>query len=217
MITLPTLDYDYGALSPIISERTMRLHHSKHHAAYMAKTNMLAEAADLEGRDLRDIVIRSAARGPTGLYNNAAQAWNHAFFWRSMTPTRSEPTGDLMRLIERDFGGFEAFKAAWVKAGAAHFGSGWLWLVWRSRALKIVVTHDARNFLTRREVTPLLVCDLWEHAYYLDHQNDRTAYLKGWIDNLANWAFAEAELEAAPRDRPPLKTPAAEAPYFRAA
>jgi len=195
----------------------MRVHHEKHHAAYVDKTNDLAEKADLDGRCLRDIVTRAAARGARVLYNNAAQAWNHEFFWHSMTHDRNQPPFELLDRINRDFGNLDAFKDAWVEAGAAHFGSGWLWLLLRHGSLKIAATHDARNFLTRRDVAPLLVCDLWEHAYYLDHQNDRRRYLRAWIDNLANWAYAEEMAHAAHVEGKRHMRHLAEAPYFRAA
>jgi Fe-Mn family superoxide dismutase len=207
MLELPPLPYPEDALEPVISARTMSFHHGKHHAAYVRKTNALAETAGLSGRGLDDIIKAAASTGVAlvnsgsaprkSLYNNAAQAWNHGFFWRSMTPTASRPVGDLEGLITARFGTHEALKAAFVNAGTGHFGSGWLWLVLRGNALRLATTHDARNFVTRPDVIPLLVCDLWEHAYYLDHQNDRGAFLAAWFDQLANWPFALEQLSAA--------------------
>lgn len=207
MIELPPLPYPESALEPVISDRTMSFHYGKHHAAYVRNTNAIAEELGLAGRSLREIVISSTTSTPAlvsvtaqrrkALYNNAAQAWNHGFFWQSMTPVAERPSGQLARLIDRQFGGFDKLKVRFAKAGAGHFGSGWLWLILRDGALKIVATHDARNFVARPDITSLLVCDLWEHAYYLDHQNDRAGFLEAWIDQLANWRFADSQLASA--------------------
>jgi Fe-Mn family superoxide dismutase len=196
MIPLEPLPYPYDALKPTISERALRLHHDKHQATYVRNTNSLAATAGLADESLADIVLKAWELRARGLYNNAAQAWNHDFFWRSMRPGGAKPPSALTRLISREFGSQAGFKEAFVKAGANHFGSGWLWLVLRGRTLRLGTTHDARNFLTRRAITPLLVCDLWEHAYYLDFQNERGAYLGAWFDQVADWTFADRNLGA---------------------
>jgi Fe-Mn family superoxide dismutase len=190
MITLPDLPYGYDQLEPAVSGATMRLHHGKHHAAYVAKTNDLAGKAGLAAKSLEQIITEAAAGGETALFNNAAQAWNHAFFWRSMTPDAQKPSGDLEARIAQDLGEEATFRTAFVDTGLAHFGSGWLWLVEQDGRLKLTTTHDAQTFVIRPEVTPLLVCDLWEHAYYLDYQNERKRYLETWFDQVANWSFA---------------------------
>jgi Fe-Mn family superoxide dismutase len=122
---------------------------------------------------------------------------NHAFFWNCMTPDQAEPSGDLKQRIEQTFGSLEDFKKVFAQEGAGHFASGWVWLVTGSEGLKVISTHDADDTLVREGLFPLLVCDLWEHAYYLDYQNDRPGFLKRWLDGVANWSFAERQLAAA--------------------
>lgn len=197
MYELPPLPYDYDALEPAISSETLHFHHDKHHKAYVDKTNTMAAEAGLDGRPLEDVVREAKKRGAQGLFNNAAQAWNHAFFWQSMTADPSAPTGDLLEKINQAFGGLEKFKEAFAKEGAGHFASGWVWLVTGSDGLKVISTHDADDTLVHEGAFPLLVCDLWEHAYYLDYQNDRAGFLKKWLDEVANWTFAAAQLAAA--------------------
>jgi Fe-Mn family superoxide dismutase len=197
MFALPKLPYDYDALEPAISADTLHVHHDKHHKAYVEKTNKLAGEAGLEDRPLEDVVREARKRGNTKLFNNAAQAWNHAFFWNCMTPDKAQPSGSLKQKIEQAFGSLDEFKAAFAKEGAGHFASGWVWLVTGSDGLQVISTHDADDVLVREGVFPLLVCDLWEHAYYLDYQNDRAAFLEAWLDDVANWGFAEAQLAAA--------------------
>lgn len=198
MYALPELPYGYDALSPFVSSDTLHTHHGKHHKTYVDKTNEMASKAGLEGKPLEDVVRAARQRGDTPLFNNAAQAWNHAFFWESMRPPGgSEPTGDLLRLIDERFDGMNGLKEAFVKEGVGHFASGWVWLVTGAEGLQVISTHDADDTLVREGVVPLLVCDLWEHAYYLDYKNDRKAFLERWFDNIANWDFAAAQLAAA--------------------
>jgi Fe-Mn family superoxide dismutase len=197
MFELPPLPYDYDALEPTISTDTLHFHHDKHHRAYVEKTNKLAGATGLDGRPLEEVVREARRAGNTQLFNNAAQAWNHAFFWQCMTPDAGQPSGDFARALEQGFGSVDDFKAAFAKEGEGHFASGWVWLVTGAEGLKVISTHDADDTLVREGVFPLLVCDLWEHAYYLDYQNDRAAFLKAWLDKTANWAFAERQLAAA--------------------
>lgn len=198
MYALPELPYGYDALSPFVSSDTLHTHHGKHHKTYVDKTNEMASKAGLEGKPLEDVVRAARQRGDTPLFNNAAQAWNHAFFWESMRPPGGgEPTGDLLRLIDERFDGLSGLKEAFVKEGVGHFASGWVWLVTGAEGLQVISTHDADDTLVREGVVPLLVCDLWEHAYYLDYKNDRKAFLERWFDNIANWDFAAAQLAAA--------------------
>ena len=197
MFLLPDLPYDYIALEPTVSEDTLRFHHDKHHRTYVDKTNELAKKAGLEDLSLEELVRAAKAKGDKTLFNNAAQAWNHAFFWQSMTPETGAPEGAFKAAIDKAFGGQPALKEDFVKQGAEHFGSGWVWLVSGADGLKVITTHDADGALIREGLTPLLVCDLWEHAYYLDYQNDRKKYLTAWFDKVANWDFAGRQFTAA--------------------
>jgi Fe-Mn family superoxide dismutase len=197
MITLPDLPYPYDALAPVISANTMRFHHDKHHATYVKTTNeLLGDAAG--SRDLEAIVVDAHRSGDKKLFNNAAQAWNHAFFWNSMSPARGSPNEGLASAIASAFGDLAGLKTKFVAEGAGHFGSGWVWLVADANsALKVISTHDAADPLTESGLTPLLVCDVWEHAYYLDHQNNRKGFLEAWFDALPNWKFAGSQWSAA--------------------
>jgi len=196
MYVLPELPYGYDALAPLISRDTLHTHHDKHHKAYVEKTNDLAAKAGLAGRPLEDVVREAHKRGDKRLFNNAAQAWNHAFFWKCMRPAgAAEPTGELSAAV-RGFGGLQALKDAFVEEGVEHFASGWVWIVTGSQGLQVISTHDAEDTLVREGLFPLLVCDLWEHAYYLDYKNDRKAFLERWFESLANWDFAATQLAA---------------------
>lgn len=198
MFELPDLAYDHAALEPVISKATMHLHHDKHHKRYVDVTNQILEEKGQKPASLEDVVRETAGKADAKkLFNNAAQSWNHAFFWVCMTPSKQAPSGDLAKAIDRDFGSLEKLKEEFVKAGVAHFGSGWVWLAAEGDTLKIIDTHDGEDLLPNKGLTPLIVCDLWEHAYYLDHKNDREAFLKAWFDALANWAFAADQYAAA--------------------
>jgi Fe-Mn family superoxide dismutase len=201
MFTLPDLAYDYAALEPVIGAPTMHLHHDKHHKKYVDTTNQILEEKGQKPASLEALVRETAGKPDARkLFNNAAQSWNHAFFWACMTPSKQSPSGDLAKAIERDFGGLEALKAEFVKIGVGHFASGWVWLAAEGETLKVVDTHDGDDLLPNAGLTPLIVCDLWEHAYYLDHKNDREAFLKAWFDSLANWDFAAKQYAAARGD-----------------
>ena len=196
MYALPQLPYAYDALAPLISRDTLHTHHDKHHKTYVEKTNELAAKAGLAGRPLEEVVREARRRDDKTLFNNAAQAWNHAFFWRAMRPAGgAAPSGDLAQAIQR-FGGQQALKDLFVEEGVGHFGSGWVWIVTGSEGLQVISTHDAEDTLVREGLFPLLVCDLWEHAYYLDYKNDRKGFLERWFESLANWEFAAAQLAA---------------------
>ncbi len=197
MIILPDLPYGADALAPTLSGDTLRTHHDKHHAAYVEKTNALAQKAGLDGRPLEDIVREARTRQDSSLFNNAAQAWNHGFFWECMAPQPAQLSGALKSAIDQAFGGLDGFKTAFIEEGVGHFASGWVWLVSEGGRLKVISTHDADDTLVRDGVVPLLVCDLWEHAYYLDYKNARPKFLEAWFDKLVNWAFVADQLAAA--------------------
>ena len=208
MIELCKLPYDYAALEPVISAETMRFHHDKHHATYVKKANELAAKAGLDDLSVEELVREAKAKGDTKLYNQAAQVWNHGFFWQSMTGDSVKPGGDLAKAIETGFGDLASLKVKFVEEGVGHFGSGWVWLAASGDSLKILSTHDADDLLIGHSDMPLLVCDLWEHAYYLDHQNDREGFLKSWFDGLVNWQFAALQFDAACAGEPGYTYPA---------
>ena len=196
MIQLPPLPYAYDALEPTIGAETMKTHHDKHHAKYVETVNKLAPGAGLEGKDLETIIAEAERKELTKLLNNAGQAWNHAFFWDCMSPDRRQPSGELEGAIGEAFGGLDGLKEAFVKEGAEHFASGWVWLAADQGRLLVCSTHDGGT-LANKAQTPLLVCDLWEHAYYLDYRQDRKGFLERWFDTVASWEFAGRQLAAA--------------------
>jgi Fe-Mn family superoxide dismutase len=209
MIQLPDLAYGYGDLAPVISETTLRIHHGKHHARYVQVTNDLLAQARAPSRPLEAVVIQAKSAGAQKLFNNAAQAWNHGFFWVCMRPGGGVPGGDLAKAIEASFGSVGELRKVFVAEGAAHFGSGWVWLTVKDGLLAVQSTHDAGLPLTEAGFTPLLVCDLWEHAYYLDPKNDRAGFLDAWWDLLANWDFADSQYTSALSSAPTWRYPAA--------
>ena len=193
---LPALPYAPEALEPSISARTLGFHHGKHHQAYVDNLNKLAVGVEFTNMSLEDIIRQAAGRSTAaGLFNNAAQVWNHTFFWKSMKPGGGgEPTGKLAERINAAFGSFDEFKTAFSEAAMSQFGSGWVWLVQEGDALKVVKTSNADTPLAHKQ-TALLTCDVWEHAYYLDYQNRRKDFVQAFLDHLANWGFAEAQLK----------------------
>jgi Fe-Mn family superoxide dismutase len=196
LITLPDLPYDKSALEPYISFRTLDFHHGKHHKAYVDNTNKMIENTDLEGKDL-DTIIMAAAADPAqkGLFNNAAQVWNHSFFWQCMKPGGGgKPDGKIAELIDKKWGSYEDFAAELKQAGISQFGSGWAWLALQGAELEITKTPNAEN-LSASGLRPLLVVDVWEHAYYLDYQNRRPDFLQTFLDHLINWDFVNANLK----------------------
>ncbi len=195
---LPALPYDYTALEPAISKSTLEFHHDKHHAAYVKKYNAAIEGTDLAGKSIED-AIKATSGDPakSGIFNNAAQAWNHTFYWQSMKPNGGgKPTDTLASKIDTDFGSFDKFAEEFKAAGTGQFGSGWAWLVLDNGTLKVVKTLNAENPMTSGQ-TPLLTMDVWEHAYYLDYQNSRGDYISNFLDKVVNWDFAAANLKAA--------------------
>jgi superoxide dismutase, Fe-Mn family len=203
MFTLPKLPYAEDALAPHISAETMKLHHGKHHKAYVDKLNELLADDPLMDLPLEKVIQRTKDK-PTkqAIFNNAAQIWNHDFFWKSMAPDGGgAATGPIRQLIDDKFGDAKAFGNAFSDAAAAHFGSGWIWLVLDGETLDIVTTHDADLPLVHGWAA-LATCDLWEHAYYLDYQNRRPAFVQTFLDHLINWDFANANLSTAKVSEP---------------
>lgn len=190
-ITLPPLPYAPNALEPHITANTLGFHHGKHHQAYVTNLNKLIEGTDLAGKSLEEIILASAKdASKAGIFNNAAQVWNHTFYWNSMKPAGGgAPTGALADKINADFGSFDKFKEEFKNAGATQFGSGWAWLVLDGGKLKVTKTGNADLPLAHGQ-TALLTVDVWEHAYYLDFQNRRPDYLETFLNNLVNWEFA---------------------------
>lgn len=193
---LPKLPYAETALAPTISAETLREHHGGHHKKYIDETNRLGAEAGFADMALAELV-RAAAGKPAlqKLFNNAAQAWNHAFYWRSLSPKATKPAGKLGELVE-SFGGLVKLAGELEAKATAHFGSGWAWLVTKGGALSVETTHDAVTPLTDAGAVPLLTVDVWEHAYYLDHKRDRAGYLKAVIAKHLNWDFAAEVLAA---------------------
>jgi Fe-Mn family superoxide dismutase len=189
---LPALPYANDALAPYISAETIEFHYGKHHQTYVTNLNNLVPGTEFESASLEDIILKSSG----GIFNNAAQIWNHTFYWNSLTPNGAgQPTGALADAINETFGSFEKFKEEFTKCAVTTFGSGWAWLVKNADgSLALVSTSNAGCPLTAGQ-TPLLTCDVWEHAYYIDFRNLRPKYLEAfWV--LANWDFAAANYAA---------------------
>jgi Fe-Mn family superoxide dismutase len=197
MLTLPDLPYAKNALAPHISERTLEFHHDKHHAAYVTNGNNLLKDSPLANKPIEEIV-RAAAKDQalTGLFNNAAQVWNHTFFWSSMRPNGGgAPSGSLAKRIDADFGSFDKFCEAFKQAAVTQFGSGWAWLIEDGGKLAVIKTANADTPVAHGK-KPLLTIDVWEHAYYLDYQNRRPDFVQTFLEKLANWEFAQKNMEA---------------------
>jgi superoxide dismutase, Fe-Mn family len=193
---LPPLPYAADALEPHMSANTFSYHHAKHHKAYVDNLNKLIAGTEFEGKSLVEIVQASEGKNP-GVFNNSAQVWNHTFFWHSMKQNGGGlPTGEIADRINSDFGSFDAFAEAFKTAGATQFGSGWAWLVLGSDGkLKVTKTPNAETPFTKGD-KPILTCDVWEHAYYLDYQNLRPKFLEVFLASLVNWDFANQNLAA---------------------
>jgi superoxide dismutase, Fe-Mn family len=185
---LPPLPYAEDALAPVISAETLELHHGKHHKKYVDTMNQLLEKEPLEASTLEEVV--GAAKGK--LFNNAAQAWNHHFYWHSLSPKRQRPSGALLHRLEKDFGSYERFADAFSTAAIGVFGSGWAWLVEKDGKLEVATTSNADTPMAHGTKC-LLTVDVWEHAYYVDYRNERERYLSAIRDRL-NWEFAEKNL-----------------------
>jgi Fe-Mn family superoxide dismutase len=193
---LPPLPFDKAELAPFISKETVEFHYEKHHRGYVTKLNELTQGSNLAGKSLEQLIVQEKSGK---VFNLAAQIWNHTFYWNCLRAAHrppSAPSADLAAAIDAQFGSFDAFKKQFTEAAVGHFGSGWTWLV-RDRAsgqLQIVATHDAGCPLTSQQV-PLLTCDVWEHAYYIDYRNDRAKYVNNWWQ-LVNWDFVSAQYRA---------------------
>ena len=191
---LPALPYAQDALAPHMSAETFSFHYGKHHQAYVTNLNKMIEGTEFAGKSLEDVIKASDG----GVFNNAAQVWNHTFFWHSMKPQGGgAPTGAIADKINADFGSYDAFKDAFATAGATQFGSGWAWLVLVNGKLEVRKTPNAETPLTEAGVTPILTMDVWEHAYYLDYQNARPKYIETFLNSLVNWDFANENLAKA--------------------
>jgi Fe-Mn family superoxide dismutase len=196
--SLPPLPYPEDALEPDYSARTISFHYGKHHKAYVDNLNKLLAGTEWEGKSLEEI-IRLAAADPAkvGVFNNAAQVWNHTFFWHCMKPQGGgRPTGKLAKMLDEAFGSYEKFVEQFKATAVGRFGSGWGWLVLEGGALKLVSTPNAETPLTKGQVA-LLTVDVWEHAYYLDYQNRRPDFVQAFLDKLVNWDFVAANLAQA--------------------
>jgi superoxide dismutase, Fe-Mn family len=193
---LPPLPYAQDALEPYISANTMGFHYGKHHQAYVDNLNKLTAGKPSAKEPLEQIIHETAGSAEqAAVFNNAAQVWNHTFFWKSMKPGGGgQPSGHLKERLDKDFGSFEQFRKAFIDAGVAQFGSGWVWLVEDGGQLKVVKTSNADTPMAHGQ-TPLLTCDVWEHAYYLDYQNRRKDFLEAFVDHLANWDSAASQLK----------------------
>lgn len=189
--TLPALPYELNALEPHISKETLEFHYGKHHNTYVVNLNNLVQGTEFADKSLEEIVQTSNG----GIFNNAAQVWNHTFYWHCLSPNGgNEPTGNLLTAIEKSFGSFAEFKTKFTQTAITTFGSGWAWLVKTTDgSLALQSTSNAATPLTDKAVTPLLTCDVWEHAYYIDYRNARPTYLDAFW-NLVNWDFVAENL-----------------------
>jgi Fe-Mn family superoxide dismutase len=195
-LIFPDLPYAQNALEPHISSKTLEFHHGKHHKTYVDTGNKLISGTDLEKLDAEAIVKKVVGdASKAGIFNNAAQTWNHSFYWQCMKPNGGgKPTGQIAQKIDADFGSYEKFAEELKNAGLTQFGSGWAWLVLKNGKIEIAKTPNADTPIAHG-VKPLLVVDVWEHAYYLDYQNRRADYLQTFIDKLINWDFVNSGLK----------------------
>lgn len=196
VIELPALPFAQDALEPYVSAETLGFHYGKHHQGYVDNLNKLIEGTAFAGQPL-EAIIRETLNGADkmAIFNNAAQVWNHTFFWNSMKPDGGgKPEGTMLDRIEQSFGDYDVFKKAFIEIAMAQFGSGWVWLVQEGDALKIIKTPNADTPIAHDQ-TALLTCDVWEHAYYLDYQNRRKDFVEAFLDHLVNWDFAATELK----------------------
>ena len=196
MFELPKLDYSNTALSPIMSEQTLDLHHGKHHQTYITNLNNFIKDTDMAGMSLEEIVHNSSKdKSKAGIFNNASQHWNHELFWKCMKPNGggSMPK-KLEDRIKSDLGSVEEFKKQFIQAGITQFGSGWCWLSISNGKLVVSKTPNAENPLIHN-MKPILGCDVWEHSYYVDYRNRRPEYLENFFEKLVNWEFVESQLD----------------------
>jgi len=193
---LPKLDYNNNALSPIMSEETLDLHHGKHHQTYINNLNNFIKGTDMESMTLENIILNSSKdKTKVGIFNNASQHWNHNLFWKCMKPNGGGTMpSKLKKRILDNFGSIEKFKKDFIEAGTTQFGSGWCWLSIQNDKLVVTKTANAANPLIDN-MKPILGCDVWEHSYYIDYKNRRPEYLKNFFEKLINWEFVESLLD----------------------
>ncbi|HEY8351013.1 MAG TPA: superoxide dismutase [Sphingomonadales bacterium] len=195
--TLPDLPYAQNALEPHISAATLETHHGKHHKAYVDNLNKLVAGTPLEGKSLEEVILAAKREDKKAIFNNAAQVWNHTFFWNCLSPNGGgQPTGAIADKINQDLGGYDKFREQLQQAAVGQFGSGWAWLVLDGGKLAVVNTPNAENPLTEGK-TPLLTIDVWEHAYYIDYRNRRPDFVTTVIEHLINWDFVNQNLAKA--------------------
>lgn len=194
--TLTPLPYAEDALGRYMSAETLRLHHGKHHQAYVDKVNAAVGDKGLEGASLSAVIRAAGDRGDKGLFNNAGQIWNHNFYWQCLAPAGGQkPAGKLAELIDQSFGSTDAMLEALAKEAVGHFGSGWAWLVLNGGKLAVTSLHDGDSPVAHDGMTPLLTVDVWEHAYYVDYRNARPAFVDAVLGNLVNWEFVAENLD----------------------
>ena len=186
---LPPLPYPLDALEPVISRETLELHHGKHHRKYVDTTNQLVAEQNAQAQTLEELVRKSSGK----LFNNAAQAWNHSFYWQCLAPRKSKPSGSFQKRITESFGSWDRFAKAFADAANGQFGSGWAWLIDKNGKLEIVATSNAETPMAQG-ARCLLTLDVWEHAYYVDYRNQREKYVEALINERLNWEFAEGNL-----------------------
>ena len=195
MFELPKLDYSNTALSPIMSEQTLDLHHGKHHQTYITNLNNFIKNTEYEKLSLEEVITKSSKENKAGIFNNASQHWNHNLFWKCMKPNGGgKIPSKLEKRIISDFGSVDKFKAEFKQAGITQFGSGWCWLSINNGKLVVTKTANAANPLIDN-MKPILGCDVWEHSYYIDYRNRRPEYLDKFVDNLVNWEYVESLLD----------------------
>lgn len=195
LFELPPLPYALGALEPTISSNTLSFHYGKHHRSYVDNLNKMIGASPWAGLSLEKVIAESEPATNKAVFNNAAQVWNHTYFWSCMKPGGGgKPAGKLLMRIEEAFGSYEAFRKEFVDAAVAQFGSGYAWLIQENGKLKVVKFSNADTPIAHGQ-TPLLTCDVWEHAYYLDYQNRRKDFVEAFLDHLVNWEFVESRIK----------------------
>ena len=196
---LEALPYDKNAFDPHISAQTFDFHHGKHHATYVKKLNELISDTDFAKKSLEEIITATYKNEKyTSIFNNAAQVWNHSFFWRSINPNKTSCSSNLLNMISQSFESYDNFVKNFKEMGLGQFGSGWVWLVFdtQTQSLKIEKTPNAVTPITEKNMLPLITCDVWEHAYYLDYKNDRATFLDIFLKYLINWEFADENLKS---------------------
>jgi Fe-Mn family superoxide dismutase len=193
--TLPDLPFAKDSLTPHMSSETLDFHHGKHHRAYVDKVNKLVGGTDLDGASLVEVICAAHGQHNRPLFNNAAQIWNHSFFWQCLAPEgSSRPSGKLREMINDDFGGEQALLDKLAEESVNHFGSGWGWLLLNNGKLEVTSLHDADTPVAHG-MTPLLTIDVWEHAYYIDYRNERPRFVENVLENIINWDFVSSNLE----------------------